>query len=141
MSVTITVKHHMSAGHRLVGLGGAAGKCENLHGHTFGIEWEFAAPDLSAQTVEFGAIKSTVRGWVDKYLDHGYIVGAEDAQLLDVLVGMGVKHYALESMPTTEAIASEIARVTEHLLPDLKLVSVHVTEGPHNAATWWSDDA
>lgn len=135
-SMTVTVKHHMSAGHRILGLGGAAAKCESLHGHTFGIEWTFRAPDASARAVEFGAIKATVRGWVDKYLDHGYIVGCDDVQLMDVLVGMGVKHYALEDMPTTEAIAAEIARVTEHLLPDLELLSVHVTEGPHNAATW-----
>lgn len=140
MSLTITVKHHMSAGHRLIGLGGAATKCENLHGHTFGIEWEFVAPDASAKDVEFGAIKATVRGWVNKHLDHGYIVGCDDVQLVDVLQGMGVKHYTLEDMPTTEAIAAEIARVTKSLLPDLRLVSVHVTEGPHNAATWWSDD-
>lgn len=140
MSVTITVKHHMSAGHRLLGLGGAAAKCENLHGHTFGIEWEFAAPDMEAQTVEFGAIKATVRGWVDKYMDHGYICGSEDAMLLDVVQGMGVKHYVVDTMPTTEAIAAEIARVTKHLLPELGLVSVHVTEGPHNAATWFAND-
>ena len=134
--VTITVRHHMSAGHRLVGLGGAAAKCENLHGHTFGIDWTFAAPDLGANTVEFGAIKAAVRGWVDEHLDHGYIAGAGDVQLLNVLAGMGVKHYVLESAPTTEAIAAEIARATTHLLPALDLVSVHVSEGPHNAATW-----
>lgn len=139
MSMTITVRHHMSAGHRLLGLGGAGAKCANLHGHTFGIEWTFTAPDACAQTVEFTAIKATVRGWVDKYLDHGYIAHSEDDQLVAVLVGMGVKHYTTNDPPTTETIASEIARVTEHLLPDIELLSVNVTEGPHNAATWLAD--
>jgi 6-pyruvoyltetrahydropterin/6-carboxytetrahydropterin synthase len=136
MSMTVTVRHHMSAGHRIVGLGGEASKCANLHGHTFGIEWTFHAPDLAAQTVEFGAIKSTVRGWVDKHMDHGYIAAKDDALLVDVLVGMGVKHYLTDHPPTTETIATTIATVTQRLLPDLQLLTVHVTEGPHNAATW-----
>lgn len=137
--LTVTVRHHMSAGHRLLGLGGEAGKCENLHGHTFGIEWTFRASDASAREVEFGAVKKVLRGWVDEKLDHGYIVGCDDVQLMDVLVGMGVKYYPLEDMPTTEAIAVEIARVTAKLLPALHLLSVTVSEGPHNAAAWTRD--
>lgn len=139
MTVTITVHHHMSAGHRLLGLGGSGAKCENLHGHTFGIDWTFTAPGLDAQEVEFTAIKKTVRGWVDTHMDHGYIAARDDEQLVSILAGMGVKHYLTDDPPTTETIAAEIARVTQSLLPGLELVSVHVTEGPHNAATWWSE--
>jgi hypothetical protein len=36
--------------------------------------------------------------------------------------------------PTTEAIASEIARLTQNYFPDLDLVCVQLTEGSNNEA-------
>ncbi|MCC9181092.1 MULTISPECIES: 6-pyruvoyl trahydropterin synthase family protein [Mycolicibacterium] len=137
--LTATVRHHFSAGHRIVGLPGAGAKCSNVHGHTFGVNWTVALPGLDAQQVEFGAIKRAYRGWVDEHLDHGFIAHADDHQVVDWLKALGSKHYVLGTPPTTEAIASLIAHYSQSALPGVSLLSVEVTEGPHNAATWHAD--
>lgn len=135
--MTVTVRHHMSAGHRILGLTGPGAKCANLHGHTFGISWTFAVPDNTARTVEFTNIKRVLREWVDSTLDHGYIVDSNDEPLLEFLRKHDLKHHTIPRAPTTEAIAALIADHTQRaLLPGVGLVSVEVTEGPHNAATW-----
>lgn len=137
--LTATVSHHFSAGHRIVGLVGPGAKCSNVHGHTFGVHWTVLLPDISAGTVEFTSIKQLFRGWVDKYLDHGFIVHADDQQMIDALTALGSKHYVLPTRPTTEAIADIIALNANLLLPSVTLLEVRVTEGANNAATWVGD--
>lgn len=134
--ITVTVKHHFSAGHRIPGLPGAGAKCTNLHGHTFGVEWTFRTDSVLVEGIEFAEVKKVLRGWVNDNLDHGYIIDAHDMLMVDVLEEMDSKHYKLTTPPTTEAIASEIASATMVLLPNDDLVSVLVTEGPHNEARW-----
>lgn len=134
--ITVTVKHHFSAGHRIPGLPGAGAKCTNLHGHTFGVEWTFRTDSVLVEGIEFAEVKKVLRGWVNQNLDHGYIIDLHDMLMVDVLEEMGSKHYKLSTPPTTEAIASEIATATMVLLPNDDLVSVLVTEGPHNEARW-----
>lgn len=132
---TITVKHHMSAGHRILGLVGPGSKCANLHGHTFGIEWTFAV-DPDELTLEFAAVKGVLRSWIKQDWDHGYIVDPDDDVLRAFLVAQKLKHMVLGGPPTTERMAWELAEGTMARLPHAALVSVTVTEGPHNSATW-----
>lgn len=134
--ITVTVKHHFSAGHRIPGLPGPGGKCTNLHGHTFGVEWTFRTDSVLVEGIEFAAVKKVLREWVNTNLDHGYILGVNDTVVISFLEELGSKHYLLSTPPTTEAIASEIATATMALLPNDDLVSVLVTEGPHNEARW-----
>lgn len=134
--LSVVVRHHFSAAHRVVGLEGAGAKCRNVHGHTFGVEWRFTVLDTSAQDVEFGAVKSVLRGWVDQHMDHGCFVAKTDLALGDALAQLGSTMYVLEGQPTVEAITVEIAEVTQKLLPALHLLSVSVSEGASNAATW-----
>lgn len=134
--LTITVRHHFSAGHRILGLTGPGAKCRNLHGHTFGVEWTFVVTDTYARTIEFGNVKAAVRGWVDQHLDHGYLVDYNDDVLRHFLEDQQLKHHVMGGPPTTEAIASMLAKETQHLLPAVGLVRVLVTEGPSNAAAW-----
>lgn len=136
MSLSVTVRHHISAGHRIVGLDGPGAKCANPHGHTFGIDWTFAVPDSNATSVEFAGVKKVLRGWVDDHMDHGFFIYQADEYMVEQFHANGWKYYPLTEPSTTEAIASEIARVTRELLPEFDLVSVVLTEGPHNAATW-----
>lgn len=133
---TVSVRHHFSAGHRLVGLPGAGAKCANLHGHTFSVAWTFLAPDRTARSIEFGHVKAVVRGWVDDNLDHGYISQREDRELRGAIHMLGSKFYLTDEPPTTETIAWEIAKATMKLLPDMNLIRVDVEEGPSNAAAW-----
>lgn len=132
--MTITLSHHFSAGHRIPGLGGEGAKCANLHGHTFGVECTWAQPAPLA--LEFTAVKKTMRGFIDQYLDHGYIVGCEDEWLLRILRSGNMKHFITTDWPTTEQITIAIAMNLQERLPQAALVQVRVTEGPHNAATY-----
>lgn len=138
--LTVTVRHHFSAGHRIPGLPGPGGKCSNLHGHTFGVAWTFQVPDATAQDVEFASIKATLRQWVNAHLDHGYIIDRHDTQIVNFLRANNFKHHLIDGPPTTEAIATVIADATRAIL-DAPLANVQVTEGPHNAATWHAKES
>lgn len=130
----LSVKHHFSAGHRIPGLTGAGAKCANLHGHTFGVEWTFATDVLDASKFEYAEAKAKLRGWVDRNLDHGYLVAPDDAELVGFLIASGYKHYRVEPVPTTEAIAALLLSVANDLGIGAVCTQVLVTEGPNNSA-------
>lgn len=134
--LSATVSHHFSAGHRILGLVGPGAKCANVHGHTFGVEWTVQLPGLDAASVEFASLKSLFRGYVDKHLDHGFLLAHDDQEMAAALIAMRSKHLVMPCRPTTEAIATMIAEECQRLCPDIAVLSVKVTEGPHNAATW-----
>lgn len=132
--LTVTVRHHFSAGHRLLGLVGAGAKCANLHGHTFGISATFQQ-DLEL-AAEFTGVKNVLHTWVDNNWDHGYLVHRADDELLGVLENMRVKHYITPKRPTVEHMAELLAAYLQQALPGLRVLEVEVTEGPNNAASW-----
>ncbi len=132
----LTVKHHMSAGHRIKGLPGPGAKCANLHGHTFGIEWTFRVASVGAQEIEFAAVKKVLRGWIDKHLDHGFIAYFEDKDVVAALEGLGCKIALVDDWPTTEVIARTIAEAVPYPYAH-NLHSVKITEGPHNEAVYY----
>lgn len=134
--IEVTVKHHFSAGHRIIGLPGPGAKCTNLHGHTFGVEWTFRVEDIRAEQIEFASVKKVLRGWVDEKLDHGYVLHNEDQAVIEFLRSIGSKLYTMSEPPTTEAMAWMLANIAQAQLPDANLVSVLVTEGPNNEARW-----
>lgn len=136
MTISITVRHHFSAGHRIPGLPGPGAKCANIHGHTFGVAWTYQVPDADADAVEFASLKKVLRGWVDEVLDHGFIVGADDTGTIDYLQRTGSKHHVVDGVPTTERIAEIIAEHAVDAAPGARLVAVEVTEGPNNEARW-----
>jgi len=133
----ITVKHHMSAGHRIPGLAGEGSKCSNIHGHTFGISWTFRVDSVNAEAIEFAEVKKRLRGWINEHLDHGFICYAEDIKTIKFLYANKHKLYVVDHPPTTEMIATEIANAVLSMegLGEY-LVAVDVTEGPHNSARW-----
>ena len=138
MSIDISVNHHAEAAHRIPILGGAGAKCRNVHGHSWRIRWTFSTAGLDLEQVEFGAIKKTVRGWIDEHFDHGFACGPDD-ELGDLLAGMGLKVLVLPTWPTTEALAGYFAAKTSELLPELDLIELHLAEGFSNTATWRPD--
>jgi 6-pyruvoyltetrahydropterin/6-carboxytetrahydropterin synthase len=134
-TTSVRVRHEFSAGHRILGLTGAGEKCRNIHGHNFTCWWLFEQISDWPPRVEFGAVKAELRTMIDELLDHAFIVH-EDDDLLDYLTQKDLKRYALRDRPTTEAIAAEIARLTQQQFPDLDLVYVQLTEGSNNEAVW-----
>jgi 6-pyruvoyltetrahydropterin/6-carboxytetrahydropterin synthase len=134
MSTTsVRVRHEFSAGHRILGLRGAGEKCRNIHGHNFTCWWMFEQTSEWPPRVEFGAVKAQLRSLIDELMDHAFIVH-EDDDFLDYLTQYDLKRYVLRDRPTTEAIAAEIARLTQTHFPDLDLVYVQLREGSNNEA-------
>jgi 6-pyruvoyltetrahydropterin/6-carboxytetrahydropterin synthase len=72
----ITIEHNFETAHRLPVL---TGKCQNIHGHSWRVTI-FIEGDLDENgiIVDFGRVKSIIRTWIDKYLDHGAMLGWED---------------------------------------------------------------
>ncbi|MGW4694852.1 6-pyruvoyl trahydropterin synthase family protein [Kitasatospora cineracea] len=153
MTHTVTVRHNFETAHRLPHL---SGKCENLHGHSWWAEITVAAPVLAAGTVvEFGAFKRALREWIDTFLDHGAMLGANDP-LAPVLAGQGSKlfrfgaddpteqeqHAAGLLWPSVEAVAELLSRVAAEALHTLPRAAgayvshVRVAETAVNAASW-----
>lgn len=63
-----------------------------------------------------------------------------DDTMLPFLVANNMKRYVLQDKPTTEKIAAEILIAVALMFHDYRVVKVHVTEGPHNAATVYGGD-
>lgn len=150
---TITVRHNFESGHRLPHLGG---KCTNLHGHSWWAEISLAGlrHPTAGTVAEFGAVKATLRDWIDKHLDHGLMLGTGDP-LAEVLAGYGkVYRFGAEGpgrapaeayarglhWPTVENVAVLLGRVAEDLLIGQGLgnqvVCVRIQETHVNAAEW-----
>ncbi len=134
-TTTVRVRHKFSAGHRILGLTGAGEKCRNIHGHNFTCWWMFDQRPGWPLAVEFGSVKAELKEMIDRLLDHAFIVHKDD-EFVGYLVTHGLKRYLLSDRPTTEAIAAEIARLTEAQFPALDLLYVQLTEGSNNEAVW-----
>lgn len=93
-------------------------KCSRVHGHTYTVEVELAADELSPDGfVRDYAELSAIKQWLDDNLDHRY--------LNDVVV----------DMPTTaECLARYLYRVAKNLVPEV--VAVTVRETPNTWATY-----
>lgn len=145
---------YFAAGHRILGLAGPGAKCRNLHGHTFGATWTYAQDD----SLEFGQMKYLLKGLVKCHFDHLFFVDQSD-DLLNYLAVNQLRHVATDGPPTTERIAALLAKRSEEIFtlpvdewnfkpnpkiepdqkghfPDSTLLSVRLSEGPENTATW-----
>ncbi len=93
-------------GHRLLNY---EGKCRNFHGHNGKVEVELASEKLDARGMvfDFKDIKSVIKDWIDKNLDHRMILHKNDP-LLPALQKAGEPVYRMEENPTAEAIAKVI---------------------------------
>src|SRR5882724_4774505 len=78
----VTVSHNFETAHRLPFLGG---KCQNLHGHSWEVEVGLANPAFLSGinehgiSIEYGLAKKVIRSWIDDKLDHGTMLGTDDA--------------------------------------------------------------
>ena len=142
----ISVRHNFETAHRLPFL---EGKCQNIHGHSWWVEWTIeASMDHNGLTVDFGIIKKSLREWVDMALDHGAMLGRDDS-LLKAFQDDGSKVFIFGEIgsllaedlpwPTVEAVAKMLARMAYNRLAlplGQRVVQVEVTEKHDNKATW-----
>lgn len=147
----VTVRHNFETAHRLYQL---AGKCRNLHGHSWWCEISVSGDvDASGVLIDFGVLKALVRGWIDDHLDHATMLGRMDP-LVQALRADGTKLFEFGAdppvedldWPSVENVAELLHRVTTDLLtgngyPDLRCTRVRVTETHVNAAEVQVDPA
>ena len=116
MKITITIATTFAAAHRLPD---HEGKCQRLHGHTYGLEVTMAGtPQQSGpaagMVMDFAELRKRVGDLIVEKLDH---------QLLNEL---------FDVVPTTEAVA---AWIFETLRTDgLPVVRVRLSESPNSYA-------
>lgn len=105
------------AGHRLLGY---EGKCASPHGHTFRAEVVVEGIELDelGLILDFGVVKSAVKGWIDQHWDHGFLVNSEDAELITALGSIPeAKVYCFaQSNPSAEAMARTLYEVAREFL-------------------------
>lgn len=137
---TCTRKIEFDAGHRVLG---HQGKCRFPHGHRYVVEITLSAAlnDLG-MVQDFGRIKDVLGGWVDKRLDHGFIVNEQDFELIAALESL--EHNKIEVVPfnpTAENLAAWLLREFQQELgssPELsraEVKRVRLYETPN----CWSD--
>jgi len=74
----LTIEHNFETAHRLPFL---PGKCQNIHGHSWKVKLYFEGvldENGIVEGIEFGQLKKVCREWIDKYLDHGAMLGWDD---------------------------------------------------------------
>ncbi len=129
---SVTKRIEFCYGHRLMNYDGV---CRYPHGHNAVVEIDIHAERLDARNMvaDFGEIKTIVKGWIDRELDHKMILRNDDP-LAAALQKMGDPVYLLDSNPTAERIAQLIFdKSREHGLP---VARVTVWETPTSWATY-----
>jgi 6-pyruvoyltetrahydropterin/6-carboxytetrahydropterin synthase len=129
---SVTKRIEFCYGHRLMNYDGV---CRYPHGHNAVVEIDIHAEQLDARNMvaDFGEIKTIVKGWIDRELDHKMILRKDDP-LAAALQKMGDPVYLLDSNPTAERIAQLIFdKSREHGLP---VARVTVWETPTSWATY-----
>ena len=129
---SVTKRIEFCYGHRLMNYDGV---CRYPHGHNAVVEIDIQAERLDARNMvaDFGEIKTVVKGWIDRELDHKMILRTDDP-LAAALQKMGEPVYLLDSNPTAERIAQLIFdKSREHGLP---VSRVTVWETPTSWATY-----
>ena len=128
----VTKRIEFCYGHRLLDYDGV---CKHPHGHNAVAEIEIAAESLDARNMvaDFSDIKRTVKGWVDREIDHRMILRHDDP-LVAALHTLGEPVYVVDSNPTVERIARLIFEVSRG--KGLPVTKVTVWETPTSWATY-----
>jgi 6-pyruvoyltetrahydropterin/6-carboxytetrahydropterin synthase len=106
MSVTVMRKVEFCAGHRLLH---HEGKCANLHGHNYVVEFHITADGMDdlGRVVDFSVINRLFKGWIEQHWDHGMLLWEADHQAIEALRHVEPSRvYRLPWNPTAESIAA-----------------------------------
>lgn len=105
MTLTIMRRVSFCAGHRLKD---HEGKCANLHGHNYVVEFYVTGPetDTVGRIVDFAVLNRLFKNWIDEHWDHGFLVWDQDHDVLRALRSVTPsKVHALPYNPSAENIA------------------------------------
>jgi len=124
-------------------LGGHAGQCRNLHGHTYRVTVEVGADPRTPgapddMVIDFKELKSIMAVQITERFDHAFMYceqGAVEVELAEVLKRNGLKVVALPFRTTSENLARHFY---ELLRPFVPVVSVIVSETAESAAKYES---
>lgn len=113
------------------------GKCHNLHGHTYTAIIKLESETLRGAgfVLDFGEVKTWLRGWIDAYWDHATLLKYDDP-LIRVL-GSHTQTYAMGEEPTAENMAKALfCEVREEIrkYDDVRVSSVGIKETPTTTA-------
>jgi 6-pyruvoyltetrahydropterin/6-carboxytetrahydropterin synthase len=99
----VTQRIEFCYGHRLLGHGG---KCAHPHGHNAIAELTFESSrlDSAGMVIDFGVIKTKLKGWIEKNLDHKMLLLRGDP-LVSALMGLDEPVFEMDVPPTAENVA------------------------------------
>ncbi len=141
MSITVMRQVRFCAGHRLLN---HEGKCANLHGHNYLVEFHVTGQDVDelGRVVDFSVINKLFKGWIDDNWDHGFILWDQDQNAIDAIEQVKPHRlYKLPYNPTAENMARYlIDQIGPKLIStikgyDLRLTQVVVWETEKSSAT------
>ena len=100
-------------------------KCNNYHGHTYIVyltmAFDVVDNDLGYQ-IDFNEIKRLGFGWLQKFMDHGFLANPKDKNIIDLVHNSEMKLYIMSLRgekycnPSAENISKEIFLAMEILL-------------------------
>ena len=121
-----------SYGHRLIEY---AGKCRHLHGHDAMAEIIVSQETLDKRgmVIDFGDIKTAIKGWIDDEIDHKLLLHRDDP-IVPILLEQGEPIFLMDCNPTAENIARLIYQKAHSL--NLPVIEVRVWETPTSCASF-----
>jgi 6-pyruvoyltetrahydropterin/6-carboxytetrahydropterin synthase len=127
VALSIMRRFTFCAGHRLVG---HEGKCQNLHGHNYAMEIYVTGnqQDEIGRILDFKLLKQRVKGWIDEYWDHTFILWDQDENGLSAIrSSQPHRIYELPSNPTAENMAIHfLEKICPVILKDTGAVAFKV---------------
>ena len=154
MSYFLEGEESFDSSHFLIG---HSGKCKNLHGHRWKIQYGLKADELiesgssKGMIIDFTDIKNIIKNYFDKY-DHallltvdGHEVSSEEKSFIDACNAMNFKIINLPCRTTAENMSKLFFYEISALLKKKKksnnfsLCYITVYETPNNKATYKED--
>ena len=114
-------------GHRLLC---HAGKCYNLHGHSYRMQVEVTSDDLiNGMIMDYYDLKKTVEPLVEE-LDHSFMINSKDEKLLEAVEKLKTKKVIVDFETTAENICNYVlSKIKDAGLPEhIKEVKVKIFE-------------
>jgi len=105
MPLSVVRRIPFCAGHRLLG---HEGKCAGLHGHNYVAEIEVTADatDEVGRVIDFAEVKTRLKGWIDEYWDHGFLLNRDDEAAIRAVRSVEpTKLFLFPGNPTAEKMA------------------------------------
>ncbi len=133
---SVTKRIDFCYGHRLLDYDGI---CKHPHGHNAMAEIEVRTGELDTRNMvcDFSDIKRTVKGWIDRELDHKMVLRRDDP-LVGPLQALNEPVFLVDSNPTVELIARLIFNYTRE--QGFRVVKVRVWETPTSFASYAGEE-